>query len=210
MAKYLDENGLLYYNQKLNTKFDTKVSKEFKTGSSSEYKVLSDNNLTDALLTKINNAGDSSFTGDYDDLSNKPKINNVELTSGNNTLASLGIQPAGDYALSSEIPTNNNELTNGAGYQTASDVQNSINSAIGEITGIDFQIVESLPQTGESGTIYLISNSGTNPNIYDEYIYVNNSFEKIGTTDVDLTGYLKTTDMVKISNTEIDTIMSGV
>lgn len=210
MAKYLDENGLLYYNQKLNTKFDTKVSKEFKTGSSSEYKVLSDNNLTDALLTKINNAGDSSFTGDYDDLSNKPKINNVELTSGNNTLDSLGIQPAGDYALSSEIPTNNNELTNGAGYQTASQVQSTINSAIGSITGIDFQIVESLPQTGESGTIYLISNSGTNPNIYDEYIYVNNSFEKIGTTDVDLTGYLKTTDMVKISNTEIDTIMSGV
>lgn len=36
---------------------------------------------------------------DYeDDVTNKPKINNVELT-GNKTLADLGIQPKGNYAL---------------------------------------------------------------------------------------------------------------
>lgn len=37
---------------------------------------------------------------DYeDDVTNKPKINNVELT-GNKSLADLGIQPVGNYALS--------------------------------------------------------------------------------------------------------------
>ena len=41
MAKYLDENGLLYYNQKLNTKFEGKVDKD---GN----KVLSDVNFTTA------------------------------------------------------------------------------------------------------------------------------------------------------------------
>ena len=40
---------------------------------------------------------------DYTDLSNKPQINNVEL-SGNKTLLELGIQPAGEYALKNEIP----------------------------------------------------------------------------------------------------------
>ena len=36
-------------------------------------------------------------TTNYEDLSNKPKIGDVEL-SGTKTLVQLGIQPAGDYA----------------------------------------------------------------------------------------------------------------
>lgn len=43
---------------------------------------------------------------------------------------------------------------------------------------------------------------------YDEYIWLptSNKFEKIGNTDIDLSGYLKKTDMVAITNAEIDTI----
>jgi hypothetical protein len=52
----------------------------------------------------------------------------------------------------------------------------------------------------------LKSNSGLAPNVYDEYIWYNNAYEKIGTTDVDLSGYMLTTDMVAITNSEIDTI----
>lgn len=122
-------------------------------------------------------------------------------------------------AVSITIPTNNNQLTNGAGYQTSSDVStyvtglgyqtssqvsSAISSALADVTGISYEIVQSLPQTGEAGVIYLISNSGSNPNIYDEYIYVSNAFEKIGTTDVDLSGYAQYSD--KITNAEIDTI----
>lgn len=135
------------------------------------------------------------------------------------------------------VPTNNNQLTNGAGYQTASDVASAISgkadssttlagygitnaytktevddaitSAIGDVTQISYSIVTELPETGEAGVIYLISNGGSNPNIYDEYIYANSAFEKIGTTDVDLSGYLKTTDVVSITNAEIDTIVAS-
>ena len=81
-----------------------------------------------------------------------------------------------------------------------------IDNAIGGITGIDFKVVTTLPSTGVKGTIYLVSNSGSGTNAYDEYIYVDNAWEKIGTTDVDLSGYLKTTDMVAITSAEIDTI----
>lgn len=42
-------------------------------------------------------------TSDYTQLTNKPQINSVELT-GNKSLSDIGVQPAGDYALKSEIP----------------------------------------------------------------------------------------------------------
>lgn len=230
MAKYLDENGLLYYNQKLNTKFDGKVDKD---GS----KVLSDVNFTTAYESKLNSLknytlptasaetlggikvgaglqiseqGTLSATGggtadsvDWENVQDKPttiagygitdaKINNKTITLGANTVT---------------VPTNNNELANGAGYQTASDVSSAISSAIGDITGIEYQIVDELPGTGEKGVIYLISNSGTGQNIYDEYIWTGTAFEKIGTTDVDLTNYWSKTELVAIQNNEIDTIM---
>jgi len=122
------------------------------------------------------------------------------------------------------VPTNNNQLTNGAGYQTASQVESKITakgyqtedqvnaliaSGIADITGIEYTVTPTLPSVGEPGVIYLVANNGTNPNIYDEYIYVNNKFEKIGTTDVDLSGYLQETDLEAITNSEIDTIVSS-
>jgi len=80
---------------------------------------------------------------------------------------------------------------NNAGYQTAAQVQSAITTAIGGITGIEYQVVQSLPVSGEAGIIYLIANNGSNPNIYDEYIWLDsNRFEKIGTTDVDLSNYV--------------------
>ncbi len=57
---YLDKIGLTKFWTKIKEKF---VTKEHKTGSDSEYKVLSDNNLTDELLEKLQNAGNSSFSG---------------------------------------------------------------------------------------------------------------------------------------------------
>lgn len=69
-------------------------------------------------------------------------------------------------------------------------VDTSIANAISGITGVQFEVVATLPATGDAGTIYLVPNSGTTPNIYDEYIYVNNAFEKIGTTEIDLSNYV--------------------
>ena len=56
----------------------------------------------------------------------------------------------------------------------------------------------------DTNTIYLIANEGTGNNIYDEYIVVNGTAEKVGTTEVDLTGYAKITDFVAVTNSEID------
>ena len=80
----------------------------------------------------------------------------------------------------------------------------AITAAMGGITGIDFQVVEALPTTGTKGVFYLIANSGSGQNAYDEYIWVNEKFEKLGTRELDLSGYLKASDMAAITNAEID------
>lgn len=109
-------------------------------------------------------------------------------------------------------PTKVSDFTNDSNFQTQSQVQQAINDAIGQITGLSFEIVQTLPATGAAGTIYLVPNSGSAPNIYDEYVWITSggsgSFEKIGTTDVDLSGYVQYTDLVAITNSEIDTIVA--
>ena len=105
--------------------------------------------------------------------------------------------------------------TNTTQIATTAFVKAAVDTAIGSITGIDFQVVQTLPQTGTKGVIYLVPNSGTGQNIYDEYIWIPNasgtsgSFEKIGTTAVDLSGYVQKTEMVTITNAEIDTIVAS-
>ena len=87
-----------------------------------------------------------------------------------------------------------------------------VDDSIGKLTGIEFQIVESLPTTGKKGVIYLVAhnneegNPAHNPSdkdIYDEYIWVTNKFEKIGNTDVDLSAYAKSADVDTKISTEI-------
>ena len=142
----------------------------------------------------------------------KNKLSGIATGAQANVIESIKVngtaQTITSKAVDITVPTNNNQLTNGAGYQTASEVQTAINSAISGITGIDFQVVTSLPATGTKGVIYLISNSGTGTNIYDEYIWVTNRFEKIGTTEIDLSNYYNTTNLLALTNQEIDTIIS--
>lgn len=108
--KYLDQNGLLYFWTKVKGFLDGKVDKVPGMG-------LSHNDLTDELLEKINDAGSSSFTGAYADLTGKPSINGHELASGDNTLANLGIQAAGDYATTTQL-NNKVDKVSGKGLST--------------------------------------------------------------------------------------------
>lgn len=98
------------------------------------------------------------------------------------------------------------------GYQTSSQVQTAVNNAVGKITGISLSVVTSLPTTGAAGTIYLIAHSHSDSNdSYDEYIWVeaNKAFEKIGNTDVDLSAYMKTSDLSEIGTTDLTTMWNA-
>lgn len=83
-------------------------------------------------------------------------------------------------------------------------VTDNVASAVGKITSFEYKIVDSLPAVpeGKKGTIYLVAHSGsTNQNSYDEYIFLPAEgstaarYEKIGTTDIDLTPYAKKTEI---------------
>lgn len=97
------------------------------------------------------------------------------------------------FALKSEIPTVPTDIsafTNDRGYVTSRDVSSAISTSIANITSIKYEIVSGLPSTGLVGTIYLVPNgSSAEKNIYNEYIYVNNKFEKLGSTEISLTNY---------------------
>lgn len=67
----------------------------------------------------------------------------------------------------------------------------------GEAGAIKMLIVNQLPETGANDTIYLVPAEDTETgNNYDEYVYVNNAWEKLGgiQVQVDLTNYVKFTD----------------
>lgn len=83
-------------------------------------------------------------------------------------------------------------------------VKNMITDAVGKITSFEYKVVSELPAVseGKKGTIYLVAHSGsTAQNIYDEYIFLPADgstaarYEKIGTTDIDLTPYAKKTEI---------------
>ena len=120
----------------------------------------------------------------------------TELTEGLDTK-----QAKGNYALKSdlnnlatksELPTQVSELINDSNYAT----QTQVLQAIASIPQFSLSIVNALPTTGEKMTLYLVPKEGTNNDVYDEYIWIEqtSSFEHLGTTAVDLTDYVKNTD----------------
>lgn len=101
------------------------------------------------------------------------------------------------------------------GYQTASDVTTAIDDALADVTGIEFEVVSTLPETGQKGHIYLVHKGATASDNYDEYIWVEPQgstphYEKIGNTAVDLSGYVQSSELHALTNTEIDTIFGQV
>lgn len=149
------------------------------------------------------------------------------------------LSDATNYALKTEIPKDNKSLTNGAGYQTASQVESAISAkgyqtsaqvesaivakgyqtasqvsaSIASANHLTRQKVSVLPDitTAKENIIYMVpkSKTGTN-NVYDEYQKIDNKWELMGDTAVDLTGYAKTADFTEITNSEIDTIWNTV
>lgn len=90
------------------------------------------------------------------------------------------------------------QLTNDSNYITDLKMQ----EALSKIKTLKKEVVNQLPATGQDDIIYLIKDAkGKIKNIYLEYLWINNDFELIGSTQVDLTGYAKTS--------EVDSKLSG-
>ena len=68
-----------------------------------------------------------------------------------------------------------------------------------------FIVVSNLPSVGENGKIYLTpAEKPENNNLADEWIWNNNSWERLGSASVDLSNYPKLVDLTDIINNEAD------
>lgn len=126
----------------------------------------------------------------------KTKLNGVATGAQANKIESVKVNGTALTIDSSKAV--NVDLT---AYAKSADVTKEIASAVSGVTQIDYSVVESLPSTGKKGIIYLVASSDSGNNIYDEYIYINSKFEKLGSREMDLSSYAKKTDIpTKVSS----------
>lgn len=183
--KYLDYDGLLFFWTKLKSLFATKEQ-----GNKADTAVQS---------VKIGESGAELKLGSDVVLPEYPIVpdNNVTAVKvGNETVS--GVSGVADIT---------------------TPINNAISTAVSDIAGMEFVKLQTgefdadtgVPTiAGEAGKIYLTTNSGSTPNQYDEYIWLasDNAFEKIGTTAVDLSGYVLASELVAVTNAEIETIVN--
>lgn len=187
--KWVSEQRLLYFTQKLKQHFPS-ASDFIDDTTSTLLKAYSSSKVDALLADKVDVvAGKGLSTEDFT-AAYKKQLDDWDLT-----------------GLIDDTTTTATDKTWSA---------SKIAQAIAAVSGIEFIKPEGgvLPAEGKSGAIYLIPNQGTAPNVYDEYIWIKGdptgSWEKIGTTEIDLSGYVSDDDMVEITTDEIDTIMLTV
>lgn len=177
--------------------------KATRPSSSSEYNpILSDTSHNGADIINITSNGDyiigpkpgSNTTGGKDCL----YLNSYGSVTGNNrrprVITGSTHETYKEIAFTSDIPNMSNYYTKA-----------QIDSKIAAIPTLSYQVVSELPTTDISTTtIYLLarSSSSSQPDIYDEYLYVNSQWEIIGSTSTDLSNYY--------TKSEVDTKLGGM
>lgn len=190
---YVRKSSALQFNNGEGLTVDTRNTSNVIQSS----KVIVGNNIADGVTGttygKLRLYGQGTYYTDIGDM-NGVLTANRELSLPNDS---------GTLAIKDDIPTKVSDLQNDSGFidntvnnltnyylKTDTYTQAEVNALIGSITTISFLVVQTLPSTGESNIIYLVpkTTAGTD-NVYDEYIYVNNDWELIGDTEVDLSNY---------------------
>lgn len=112
-------------------------------------------------------------------------------------------------ALKEKVEKTVNDLIN---YYVKTDVYNKteVRDLLGALNTLTIEVVNSLPNSNISTTTiyFLESISGK----YDEYVYVNDTWVKIGDTNIDLSQYVTSSQMTSIlqdyyTYTEVDTLL---
>ena len=251
--KYLDKDGLLYVKQKIAGQF---VAQETGKGLSTNDYTTTEKNKLAGIETgaEVNEIESITVNGVAATISNKAATVTIPVgTSVIETIKVNGVtQTITNKTVDISVPTNNNELTNGAGYitgidssdvttalgftpydstnpngyQTAAQVSTAIDNKISTTYkakgSVTFANLPSLTAANE-GNVYNVTDSFTTTSDFVEgsgnkypagtnVVIINTT----GTTYkydvlagfVDLSGYVLDSDLVAITNNEIDTIFS--
>ena len=178
-------------------------------------KGLSENDFTNALKAKLEGieaGAEVNVQPDWNEADNSEDdyIKNKPDLSVYAPLASPAF--TGNPTVPTQAASDNSTKVASTAYVTS-----AIATAISSITGIRFDgdtsglgyvsllDLQTKHPVGEDGVIYLVQNSGSAPNSKDEYFWntASTSYEKFGSTDIDLTPYLLKTDVVEVSQAEV-------
>lgn len=225
---FLNKTGLQYYHNRIKNQFatqtdldalDTKVDDIIAEGG--EPNIIETVKVNGTSLTPDANkavnvtvpTATSDLTNDGDGNSNFATESYVTQYGGKIDVIKVNgtAQTITNKEVNLTVPTKTSDLTNDSDFQDETEVQALIDASLADITGIEFEVVQTLPATGVKGTIYLVPKTGSSGDIYDEYVWVTPTggtahFEKIGTTDIDLSDYWAKTELTAITTAEIDTI----
>lgn len=145
-------------------------------------------NLTKEVKTKAEKA-------DVTTLNNRVGANESEITKLNDDVADLSLTKVNVGDVYDKVETDN-KLVNkvDSNYLTSNYFdKEQIKSMLGTTSALDFKIVDSLPTDNiNATTIYLVPYE----NEYEEYIYINNKWEMLGSTKVDLSDYVRKDDII--------------
>ena len=145
--------------------------------------VHTDNNFTTAEKNKLESLNN------YDDTLINQKVSSN--TSEINTLK----KSVESKAEKSEIPNVSNFITNTVdnlvNYYLKSEIytKEEINELASTIQTVNIKVVDTLPTQGQTNIIYFVPKTASTNDIYDEWIYINNKWEHIGNTQIDLSDY---------------------
>lgn len=225
--KYLDENGLLYFWQKIGNAF---VSKETGKGLSTNDYTTTDKNKLAGIESgaEVNIIENIEVNGVQGTINNK--IASVSISAGAIDSISVNGTPQTidqNKNVDISVPTNNNQLTNGAGYQTAADVSSAIDTKISSTYkakgSVSFSNLPALSSAVE-GFVYNVSDAFTTTSDFVEgagndypagtNVVIINTTGQTYKYDVlsgfiDLSPYQLSADLIAITNSEIDTIVSS-
>lgn len=218
--KLIDFERLRAFNEKLKTKYATKndIPKKLsdlqndtthRLVTDTEKKKWNDKVSQSQITSDANATGsDKTFSVDFintrleeiDDV----KLDQTNITDSYNGVSSdLVLSQKGAYDLMEwansaimgnigfldrKIPDKISQLTNDKNFKTESEIQQMIEKA----SSLKKEVVTSLPTTGKDDVIYLVQDpKGKDNNNYLEYLWLNGKYELIGSTQVDLSGYVR-------------------
>lgn len=197
---YMDKAAILYVLTRIKTFLDLKEDSVAGKG-------LSANDFTNELKSKLDGIAEGATNVLIDTVLSSTSENPVQNKAIYKELEKKAMIASPVFTGTPKAPTPT-EGTNDEQIATTAFVSAAITTALAGVTGISFEKVDSLPAVGQTGVIYLVAKVGSINDIYDEYYWFNGAFEYMGTTAVDLSGYVKSSEMVAITSEEIDAMFA--
>ena len=174
--------------------------------------IHTDNNYTTAEKEKLNgiaagaevnvNADWNATSGDAQILNKPTNVSAFENDAGYLTTETDPTVPA--WAKAAQKPSYTAEEV---GAPTVAEMNTAIGEAISHINSFDLAVVQALPtQNISTHTIYLVPKTGETNDVYDEYVYINNDWEMIGNTQIDLSNYATKDELpdVPVQDVQVD------